>query len=236
MSLSRDDNITYDLLQSINQSEEAVGAGSVQRMLAARGYTMAEATMGRLLRDMDCRGYTEKKSNQGRKLTESGRARLHELEAAQWQGKWTQEFMNAASSSGREHLIELLTARRPVEIEIARLAAKNATDKEVASLRSLVGEQEKLAKEGKPLAHLDTEFHRLLSRMSHNRILEAIVELLRKKQEDAAEFEEFRRREGSLYNTEHRKILDAIEQRDPDMAVLAMKRHISGLLHSLQNK
>ena len=39
---------------------------------------------------------------------------------------------------------------------------------------------------------------------------------------------------GQLFNNEHRKILEAIEMRDQDMAVLSMKRHLESLMKMLE--
>ena len=76
---------------------------------------------------------------------------------------------------------------------VARLAALHATQKEVDALCKIVREQEKQAKNGAPVSALDTEFHRTLAAASHNQILEAIVELLRKKEEYSKAFEKIRR-------------------------------------------
>ncbi|MCE5202129.1 MAG: FCD domain-containing protein [Synergistaceae bacterium] len=37
-----------------------------------------------------------------------------------------------------------------------------------------------------------------------------------------------------MYNTEHRKIFEAIEQRDADMAKLTMRRHLDNLMQSVE--
>lgn len=231
----KDENVVYDILLYLKERGVPEGAGSVQRHLNEKGYNMAEATVGRLLREMDCRGFTEKQSNQGRTLSEAGISRLRELEEWKWQDKWTEGFMDVFDKTERSRLLDLLTARRPVEIEVARLAAKNATDEDIAKLRYIVEEQESLAQSRKPVSHLDTEFHRLLAKASGNKILEAIIELLRKKVDDANELEVIRRRAGHIYNTEHRKILEAIEQKDQELACLAMKRHLGNLMITLKN-
>ncbi len=235
MNQANNDEIIFNILACMKTSTDPVGAGSVQRYLSSQGYTLAEATVGRILRDMDYSGLTEKKSNQGRVISEAGHAKYKEIRSAQWQGKWAENFfIDAFEPSDAAHLTELIEARRPVEIEVARLAARNADISDIAALQELVCRQEALAKEGRPVSQIDTEFHRLLAKASRNKILEAIVELLRKKQEDAAEFEEIRRHAGNIYNNEHRKIFEAIEQHDPDMAVLAMRRHLGNLLHSIK--
>lgn len=234
MNQANNDEVIFNILACMQATAEPVGAGSVRRYLSSKGYPLAEATVGRVLRDMDYGGLTEKKSNQGRVISEAGSAKYKEIISAKWQGKWAENFIGAFGPSDSIHLIELIEARRPVEIEVARLAAKHADSSDIAALRALVCRQEALAKEGCPVSQVDTEFHRLLAAASRNKILEAIVELLRKKQEDAAEFEEIRRHSGNIYNSDHRKIFEAIEQHDPDMAVLAMKRHLTNLLISIR--
>lgn len=234
MMQTQDESIIYDILLFLKENGSPAGAGSVQRHLDTKGYSMAEATVGRLLREMDFRGLTEKHGNQGRTLSEGGLKRLRELEEWKWQDKWTEDFMDVLDSKEKGRLIELLTARRPVEIEVAKLAAENATKEDIDKLRHIVEEQEDLARKGKSVSHLDTEFHLLLAKASGNQILEAIVGLLRKKQEDANEFEVIRRKTGHIYNTEHRKIFEAIEQRDADMAKLTMRRHLDNLMQSVE--
>lgn len=236
MNIPREDELIYDVLSYIKEEGKAVGAGSVQRRLETLGYSMAEASVGRLLREMQHRGFLEKESNQGRLVSPQGEEKLRRLDTARWQGNWAHEFFEKTGSSEREHLTELLTARRPVEIEVARLAAKNATDEEIEGLRRIVEEHEQKAKSGKPISQLDTEFHRYLAKISHNSVLEAIVELLRKKEEDATRLEDIRRHAGNISNDEHRKILEAIELHDVDLAVLAMKRHIKNLMLTLKDQ
>lgn len=236
MNIPREDELIYEVLSYMKEEGKAVGAGSVQRRLETRGYSMAEASVGRLLREMEYRGLLEKESNLGRSISPQGEEKLRDLDVARWQGNWAQEFFSGNGSSDREHLMELLIARRPVEIEVARLAAKNATDEEIGELRRIVDKHEQMAKAGKAVSLLDTEFHQYLAKISHNSILEAIVELLRKKQEDATKLEGIRRHAGNISNDEHRKIFEAVEQHDVELAVLAMKRHISNLMHTLKEK
>jgi GntR family transcriptional repressor for pyruvate dehydrogenase complex len=234
MTQKTEDRLTYDTLNFLKSHGSPVGAGSVQRHLESKGHSIAEATVGRLLRELDDRGLTEKKSNRGRALSESGELYLSELKERKWQGEWTEDFIGALGNGERKHLLELLVARRPVEIEIARLAAMHATDEDIDVLEALVDRQEQNAQMARPVSTLDTEFHTALARAAKNKILEAIVALLRKKQEYASEFETIRRRAGHIYNDEHRKIFEAVQSKDPELAVLTMKRHLDNLVASVK--
>ena len=231
--LQSHDNVIYNILLFLKETNEPAGAGSVPRFLEKKGFSMAEATVGRVLRDMDCAGYTEKRSNQGRAISADGEKRLRELEEMRWHDKWTEGFLDVFERTDKNYLLDLLEARLPVETTVARLAARRASAEETEALRAVVKEQERLAKRGAPVSALDDEFHRTLAAASHNQILEAIVELLRKKEEYGRAFEKIRRDAGHIYNSEHRKIFEAIEARDPELAELTMKRHIANLIESV---
>ena len=60
MNIPREDELIYEVLSYMKEEGKAVGAGSVQRRLETRGYFMAEASVGRLLREMEYRGLLEK--------------------------------------------------------------------------------------------------------------------------------------------------------------------------------
>lgn len=236
MNTSREDELVFEVLSYIKEEGKAAGAGSVQRRLKTRGYSIAEASVGRLLREMEYAGLLVKESNLGRSISPQGEEKLRDLEAARWQGNWAQEFFSDSGSSDKGHLAELLVARRPVEIEVARLASENATNEEICELRRIVDKHEQMAKAGRSVSHLDTEFHQYLAKISHNSILEALVELLRKKEEDSTALEGIRRHAGNISNDEHRKIFEAVERHDADLAILAMKRHLNNLMHTLEEK
>lgn len=231
-----DEKVLFHIMSFLKGLGTPKGAGSVRRHLEHLGYTMAEATVGRLLREMDNENFTEKRSNQGRVLTEKGAACLQEMELKQWQERWAEGFMEPDSATKKANILDLLTARIPVETEVARLAATRATEREIAALRALVEEQEALAQKGEIVTGLDTEFHMELAKASKNSVLEAIVELLRKKQDYALAIETIRKRAGYIYNSEHRKIFEAIEQHDPELAQLTMKRHLDNLAALVANE
>ncbi|MCC8178573.1 MAG: hypothetical protein LIO38_05595 [Cloacibacillus sp.] len=93
------DNVIYNILLFLKETNEPAGAGSVQRFLEKKGFSMAEATVGRVLRDMDYEGYTEKRSNQGRTISANGERRLRELEEMRWHDKWTEGFLYGVGKS-----------------------------------------------------------------------------------------------------------------------------------------
>lgn len=233
---SQDSNIIHEILYYLKINNKPSGAGELKRHLIDKGFIIAEATVGRILKEMDHCKTTEKISNKGRTITEFGLKYLNEYEEQKGQNKWAEEFLDVFDIKEKGPLIDLLVARRPVEIEVARLAALNANKEEIKELYKVVEVQERLAMSGEPVAYLDTKFHCLLAKASGNQVLEAIVKLLRKSQDYAEELEIIRRRAGQIYNKEHKAILEAIEQNDEEMAMLAMKRHLQNLIDNIEKE
>jgi GntR family L-lactate dehydrogenase operon transcriptional regulator len=228
--MDENDLIVLCVLTYLEEQGEPAGAGAVRRGLVERGHTPAEATVGRLLRELDDRGWTERRGNQGRVITAEGRERRAELDQEQRRNESAREFLDTLVSSEKGQILDLLVARRAVEREVARLAAVNADEEDLADLRRSVQQQEILVRSGGSVAEEDTSFHRILARGAKNRVLMAAMELFRANAHYAEELERIRRRVGRLTNPDHRRIMEAVEQRDPDMAELAMRRHLDNVL------
>jgi DNA-binding FadR family transcriptional regulator len=117
--------------------------------------------------------------------------------------------------------------RRLIEVEIAGLASIHATKEEIKNLRQNVSDMESTADGNiKRFVKLDLEFHSLLARATHNELFvmlfdaisSALVGTWEKIHQD---FEE--RKRGVQY---HKKILAAIEQRNPGEARRAVRQNI----------
>lgn len=131
-----------------------------------------------------------------------------------------------------ESIQQIFLMREAIEGMAAREAAKHITDSEIALLRaqlehqrdrfSRIGAVEFLTKE------LDNDFHSAIAHASRNEFLirflcedyRDLINLCRLKQ---------RRNEarGQRALIEHSRIVDALEERDPDLAELMMRRHVA---------
>jgi DNA-binding GntR family transcriptional regulator len=131
----------------------------------------------------------------------------------------------------RAEVIELITAWAALESMAARLITQNATDEEIATLRSMFAKFEN----GELHARLDEysevniEFHQAIIRMSRNRVLIDLAEnlfthmrMIRRKtigEEDRAD--------RSI--RDHLNIIKAIEARDTERAEDLVRNHALGL-------
>jgi DNA-binding GntR family transcriptional regulator len=128
-------------------------------------------------------------------------------------------------------LEETFLVREALEGMAARQAAVHASDEDIAAIHRACARHVAAAKEGGdgPVwRSADEDFHVLIARASRNPTL---IQLLT---EDFYQLVRFYRSHlvhvrgrGARTITEHRRILEAIEDRDADLAELQMRRHVA---------
>lgn len=125
---------------------------------------------------------------------------------------------------------EILEAREMVEVEACGLAATRITDKQIAELRLVLEEMKEEQKSDNASEQADWKFHCIIAEASQNTALYAIINWLWQLRNQSALSTSFleRIREEGVHPAidDHRKIVDALEQRDPVKAKRAMKNHI----------
>lgn len=140
-----------------------------------------------------------------------------------------------------EDLVEIYRVREALEGMAARLAAENMSDEEVAGLAGLLAEHEQqpglqddtsyYQREG------DLDFHYRVIQGSHNATL---IDLLIGEMYHRVRM--YRYQVATVANRprkalgEHRRILEAIEARDGEMAEMLMRRHISRARQTLEDQ
>ena len=110
--------------------------------------------------------------------------------------------------------LDLCEIRLILEPELAALAAQRAGEKEIRKLAEIQEQIEKLCRQGESYLKKDMEFHELLARISQNAVMPRLVPII---QEGVSAEETLRT---------HRKIVEAIQDRDPQEAREAMKEHL----------
>jgi GntR family transcriptional repressor for pyruvate dehydrogenase complex len=128
-----------------------------------------------------------------------------------------------------QSIVEIFDVRRVLEPHAAALAATRITDEELERLRSSLDAVSLTTSVEELVAH-DLEFHRLISEAGGNAYLASLL--------DSMSGETIRARiwrgitqEGSSARTlaEHAAILQALQNRDPEMARAALTVHIGGI-------
>lgn len=134
-------------------------------------------------------------------------------------------LMNLALKRSTDLLLELTEARRSLEISMVQLAATRRTEDQVEAMEETLTTMERHRDDLFLCVEKDIEFHELMAQATGNRVFEMIHESI------AELLSESRRktmlRSGvNLPVAEHRRILDAIRDRDPQQAVAAMSAHL----------
>lgn len=137
------------------------------------------------------------------------------------------------SSPTAQDAREIFAARRLIEPELMRLAARNATPKQVALLRAHVEKENAArAKEGYAIIPLSGDFHLLVAEMAGNNFLTRTLRDLESITCLVIILYDTHGAQGCPYD-DHQFLADAIEARDPERAARLMLEHLDHIEHSL---
>ncbi|QJC52586.1 FadR family transcriptional regulator [Paenibacillus albicereus] len=133
----------------------------------------------------------------------------------------------------RATIIELLEARELFETGIVELAAKRATEEDIAEIEAAFEAWGGIGPEGdssKP----DQAFHLSIAKATHNVVLVNLIELhMDLLQRTLRKTAAIPGRKSEVYE-EHRLILLAIKEKDPVKARLALLHHLSHVKENIQ--
>lgn len=204
------DNIRQKLISAIVEGEIPQGSKVSEVELATR-YGVSRGPLREAMRDLEGLRLVERKPHAGVRVV----------------------ALNCAE------LKEIFTIREALEGMAARLAATEMSDQEINSLRKLLELHESKVRESQGQSyfqqHGDLDFHlRILSGSGNRRLYKLMGDelyqliLMYRRQSSQRPSRPLRALE------EHKRICDAIEARDPELAEMLMRRHIQGAKNSLQ--
>lgn len=125
---------------------------------------------------------------------------------------------------------EILEMRYVLEPEVCALAAARITDEQITRLNRIIKDMEEEEKQPDSSEKADGEFHMLIAEACQNSAMYQSVKWLwelRNKSILSDSFLKVIRKEGVHPSIEdHKKIAQALAQRNPERALLAMKNHI----------
>lgn len=237
MLLKRDEKVAEIELLSLLASEKPfLGAGQAKAFLERRDVYLSEATVGRLLRDLELKGWAEKVARRGRRLTPEGEKHLEAQQREREHLQSAEAFLESLKPKAKHELIDLLVARRAIEGETARLAAIHASSRELEELRHIVAETHARLDAGQSMAQEDSRFHLLIAHASKNRVLEAALRLIWHNGIYSPVLEKIRRLAGSTTGSDHERVLKALESRNPQTAQEAMLLHLDNVLRDVETR
>jgi len=146
------------------------------------------------------------------------------------------DFSDIAAITSRTNPAEVMSARRLIEAELARVAALNATAADIEEMRVCLAKS-KAAANWRQYESWDNRLHRVIAQATGSTLLLALFDTLNavrravvwgrlrpNKPKPAANHHSF---------TEHAEIVTAIAERDMDRAADAMRRHLESVERNL---
>jgi len=134
--------------------------------------------------------------------------------------------------------LELVEARRFIEVGVVELAVNNATGKDIQKMAKLIDDMTKALKEERPKAYseLDMAFHHQIAGASHNRFMVHMFVTIRGLMEQFIR-ETFTVIPGLLERSLkfHIGVYENIKERNSAKAVKNMKNHILDIEKALRN-
>lgn len=133
--------------------------------------------------------------------------------------------------------IELIQARRFIEVGAAEMAAKNASKAQVKEMGILMNEMERMREAGDDAGYTEKNiaFHFLIAKASHNRFMLHLLATIRGFMEQWTQ-ESISVLPGLLDRSLklHRDIYEAIRDGEPGKAASSMRKHIADFQKSLE--
>jgi GntR family L-lactate dehydrogenase operon transcriptional regulator len=234
MPVNVNDPKYYKLLEIIHRAGGGVGAGKAHGLLLDSGVAMSEPTVGRALRKLEREGLLSRDGSRGRQLTELGLRHLNEYCRERKNMELASALAKQLNPREKEELLDILIARRAVEIELAKLAAANITERELEKLRQTVEESKRLMRLRLSVSTADTRFHTLIASVSRNRTLAAALELIWHGGEYAKKLERIRYHSRRIVSDDHEEIIKALATGIPESAGRAMESHINNVLRDVE--
>lgn len=223
----------YELLRILVDSQDSIGSSALSQMLRRRNVHISPATVGRILNEFDFEGLTVRQGYKGRVLTGEGREQFLDYRKKIEFEEFTSKLYEAVNETDPESLINILTARRGIEREIAKLAAERATPEDIEEIRAAYQahfDSVKSKKHGLITSENDVLFHRAVAKASKNIILASTYDFIWQNGSLSPIMEYVRISVGGTIAVDHGRILAAIEAKDPDQAQEMMMGHINSLI------
>src|ERR671930_1815433 len=165
---------------------------------------------------------------QARGLLEISKGRRPRIAAPN--GSLVGDFFKSAVRRDPRAMLDLLEVRRALEVHIAALAARRATNGDIADMEMSIQAMRAAGDESEAFHAADVRFHENLAAASGNRLLVFLIEALAEPLAESRlqSFAGHQARGGTVEDViqQHEAILNAVRDRNPKAAAQAMREHL----------
>lgn len=213
---------SMELLRHLQSSPVPLGATQLSDMTG-----IPSATVGRMLARLEQDSKVEKVSNRGRRLTSFGENYLEATTVHTSKMSVADKLIWLVRDDSIERMYEVQQTRKLLESHTIDLAARNATPEDVQVLEDILSDYAYEIRHGNPHSETDVRLHLHIAKMSGNATIHQILMLIL--QDDSkyyAHLSAAMRQNVPERIDQHRVIVDAIRDRQPEKAVAAMRQHL----------
>ncbi|MDQ0217725.1 FCD domain-containing protein [Peribacillus cavernae] len=234
---SKADIVNYLLLRYLLKMKEPVGSWVLQGMLEHKNVTVSTATIGRFLKSLDAKGYTELVGAQVRVITNRGVQYVNELSEKLRREKLQKRMMKAAQPQNPQELLDIMSARKVLECEMARLAAIRAKPANIKALEQTVEMHAMCLDNCDDSTAPALDFHGKVAEASNIRFLIASLDILMNEElKLEPRFLEVTRERAAEYALHHKLIADAIKNGDAVEEENQMRIHMDAIIAALEER
>jgi GntR family transcriptional regulator, transcriptional repressor for pyruvate dehydrogenase complex len=193
--------------------------------------SVSRSSIREALRVLEVEGLVEVRRGSGTYVTSSTSKDKTRGEIANWLGQ------------REELLLQVLEVRESLEGLNAALCAQNATEEEVAEIKTLLANMEKKVAEKLPgsevdldkMVDLDSKFHLAISRASGNNVSNEITSQIIPAFQEGNKAVIYVSDQADATLKDHLAILTAIQARNPKSAEEAMRKHIARVRNLMES-
>lgn len=196
---------------------------------------MSQATVGRILLDLDREGFTQNIPYKGRILSIKGKKELERLKSQEHQRLSWENMRQLLTNDDLMTLIDVQEARMVIEPSLAGFAAQNATRDDIVRMRKVLQKADEVASSVKDVMEYGDAFHIEIARVSRKPILEAAFHLICPQRKwNTTILGAIQDYQGKSNYLSHWDIFEAIGNRDKENASKMMRMHLYGVYVALK--
>lgn len=214
------------ILKTIRNVGVPMGSVNLVGVFEDNGMPFSQATIGRILNNLERKGFLVKNKNKGREITGLGIKAISDYKRNKIADKYKSELENILTAEVLNNFIMILDTRKIIEVASVREAAIKSTAEDIKDLEFLIEKKREYFEAGKSNTSIDIEFHTRIANIAGNDVLTLIYQIISQLGQQSEMFEELRKKTSGGYLSSHSNIVDAIKNHDPDRAEKEMISHI----------
>lgn len=222
------ENVELILLQMIKDSNMPIGAQHLSEKLS-----IPQASIGRLLLQLEKKGFLKKISNKGRVLTRKGIQYFSHSQKINEKLRTAYTIIKTVNSYSKQKLCEVLEIRIALESLTAEYACYNSIPNDISELEYIVSNQDYTLRQGNIGNKEDLQFHLKIAQMSKNKTLYRLLKLILTEENIYTQFS-LAAPHTTTQIEHHKEIIKAIKEKDNQYAKKTMISHLNQVIEDVK--